>query len=104
MKKKDHCYTTPEGVTYLFEGYCDESNNALYYQIECNKKLGNGYVCSDGACVLSASTPPVHSNSGSRANVQIKGDYLYNKWSLIISSVLRFERAFKFFNKFRESG
>ena len=79
MKKKDHCYTTPEGVTYLFEGYCDESNNALYYQIECNKKLGNGYVCSDGACVLSASTPPVHSNSGSRANVQIKGDYLYNK-------------------------
>lgn len=46
----DYCHTFDSDEEYLLEGFCDEGKQG-HEQIKCENKVGEGFYCSEGACV-----------------------------------------------------
>lgn len=50
--KTDSCVTSGRKAGYLLEGFCPDSTHGFYNYVDCAIKVGAGYRCISGACVL----------------------------------------------------
>src|SRR3989338_2347555 len=50
--KTDSCVTSGKKAGYLLEGFCPDSTHGFYNYVDCATKVGAGYRCISGACVL----------------------------------------------------
>ncbi len=50
--KTDSCVTSGRKAGYLLEGFCPDSTHGFYNYVDCVTKVGAGYRCISGACVL----------------------------------------------------
>ncbi len=67
---KDHCYTFPDGKTYLFEGIC-RNNEYAWVQKSCTE-LGQDYFCerTQGICVQNATASRENNSTPSTSSVR----------------------------------
>src|SRR3989338_3414612 len=50
--KTDSCVTSGKKAGYLLEGFCPDSTHGFYNYVDCATKVGAGYTCVNGACVI----------------------------------------------------
>src|SRR3989338_738494 len=50
--KTDSCVTSGRKAGMLLEGFCPDSTHGFYNYVDCATKVGAGYRCVSGACVL----------------------------------------------------